>query len=286
MAILRRLPAPRRRGPPGARAGLGVLIGARLLWASLRRGWRRGDPSEQPDTFGGRWRPPAPPCGCSTCTTAAALLAEKAERQGDEFLIERQGRRESVPAATVVAGPEKQTYLLGTDHLGRDVFSRWLYATRISLAVGGLALLLACSLGIAVGAMAALGPPWLDTPPDAHWSTPSSPCPGSSWSSRWPPSCPPSATALVLAARRHQLDGVSRLARGQIKTLEQREFVLAARGLGVPPVQVFLRHILPNISDPAAGRRHPAGRPIHPHRSRACPSSASASSRRSPAGAT
>lgn len=240
--------SPRRRWPPGARAGLGVLIGLALLglfapWLAPR------DPSEQLDTFGGRWRPPGTTLWALRLHNGGALLAEKAERQGDAFLIERQGRKESVPAATVTAGPEKQTYLLGTDHLGRDVFSRWLYATRVSLAVGALALLLACSVGIAVGAIAALGPRWLDTllmrTVDAFLALP------------WifliialAAFVPAGTTALVLLLGGTSWMGVSRLARQQIKTLEQREFVLAARGLGVPPLRIFLRHILPNIATP------------------------------------
>lgn len=241
-------PPPRRRWPLGARAGLGVLVGLALL-GLLAPALAPRDPREQLDTFGGRWRPPGTRLFALHLDNGSVLLAEKVERRGEQFAIERQGRPETVPAAHVSAGPEPQLYLFGTDHLGRDVFARWLYATRVSLAVGGLALLLACSLGIALGALAALGPRWLDMllmrTVDAFLALP------------WifliialAAFFPASTSALVLMLAGTSWMGVTRLARQQIRTVDQREFVLAARGLGVPPVRVFFRHILPNIATP------------------------------------
>lgn len=240
--------APRRRWPLGARGGLGVLLTLALL--GLFAPWLApSDPAVQVDPFGGRWRPPGTRLYELRLANGSGLLAEKAERQGDVYRLERHGRAEELAAASVTEGPRRRLFLLGTDHLGRDVLSRWLYATRVSLAVGGLALLLACSLGIAVGALAALGPRWLDIllmrTVDAFLALP------------WifliitvAAFVPGGTTALVLLLGGTSWMGVSRLARAQIKTLEEREFVLAARGLGVPPLRVFLRHILPNISTP------------------------------------
>ena len=234
--------------PLGARAGLAflLLLAALGIFAPLLA--TRG-PSEQIDSFGGRWRPPLSRLYEMRLANGSALLAEKIERQGGLLVIERQGRREEIDAAAITAGPRRVLFLLGTDHLGRDVWSRWLFATRVSLSVGGLALLLACSAGIAVGAVAALGPRWLDSLlmrlVDAFLAIP------------WiflivtvAAFVPASTAALVILLGGTSWMGVSRLARAQIEIVDQREFVLAARGLGVPPLKVFLRHILPNISTP------------------------------------
>lgn len=242
-------PAPAGRSwPAGARIGAAVLLFLALL--GILAPWLApSDPTEQLDSFGGRWRPPGTTLYELHLANGSTLLAEKAERQGELFLLTRQEREETIPVAAVVTGPRPRTFWLGTDHLGRDVLSRWLHGTRVSLAVGAFALLIACSVGIAVGALAALGPRWLDRllmyTVDAFLALP------------WifliitiAAFTPSSAVALVLLLGGTTWMGVSRLARAQIRTVSQREFVLAARGLGVPPLKVFLRHILPNISTP------------------------------------
>ncbi len=238
----------RRRWPLGARAGLWVLLV--LSGLGLFAPWLApSSPTEQLDTFGGRWQPPGTTLLELKLSNGSSLLVHQAELQGENYVVERQDRIEQVPAASVLLGPRPRTFWLGTDHLGRDVLARWLYATRISLAVGGLALLIACSLGIAVGALAALGPRWLDVLlmrlVDAFLAMP------------WiflivtlAAFVPSSAAALVVLLGVTSWMGVSRLARAQFKTLEEREYVLVARGLGVHPLRVFLRHILPNSATP------------------------------------
>lgn len=247
MPLSEPLPAG-RSWPAGARAGAGLLLLLALL--GILAPWLApSDPTEQLDSFGGRWQPPGTTLFLLRLDNGSTLLAEKVESLGEQYRLKRQDREELIPAARVVAGPRPRTFWLGTDHLGRDVYSRWLHATRVSLAVGGFALLIACSLGIAVGALAALGPRWLDRllmyGVDAFLALP------------WiflmitiAAFTPASATALVVLLGGTTWMGVSRLARAQIRTVSEREFVLAARGLGVPPLRVFLRHILPNISTP------------------------------------
>jgi peptide/nickel transport system permease protein len=237
-----------RRWPAGARAGATLLL---LLAAlGILAPWLApSDPAEQLDSFGGRWQPPGTTLYVLRLENGSSLLAEKADLEGELYRLKRQDREELIPAARVALGPRPRTFWLGTDHLGRDVYSRWLHATRVSLAVGGFALLIACSLGIAVGALAALGPRWLDRllmyGVDAFLALPwifLMICVGAF--------APASATALVVLLGTTTWMGVSRLARAQIQTVAEREFVLAARGLGVPPLRVFLRHILPNIATP------------------------------------
>ena len=237
-----------RRWPLGAKAGLATLVLLALLglFAPLLA---PSDPAEQLDSFGGRWQPPLTRLFELHLRNGSSLLAAQVERHGELYRITRQDRAEEVAAAEVVGAPRRRIFLLGTDHFGRDVLSRWLYATRVSLSVGALAVLVACSLGITVGALAALGPRWLDSMlmrlVDAFLALP------------WiflmitiAAFVPPSATTLVLLLGCTTWMGVSRLARSQIEAIAQKEFVLVAYGLGVHPVKVFLRHILPNISTP------------------------------------
>lgn len=240
--------AERRPWPLGARAGLAILLLLAVL-GLLAPILSPADPAEQLDSFGGRWRPPLTTLLELRLKNGSTLLADRAELQGDEYLLVRHDKTEKVPASSVLRAPAPRTYLLGTDHLGRDVLSRWLYATRVSLAVGAFALLVACSLGITIGALAALGPAWLDTAlmrlVDAFLALP------------WiflmitvAAFTPSSATTLVLLLAGTTWMATSRLTRAQIKTVSQRDYVLAARGLGISPLRIFLRHILPNISTP------------------------------------
>jgi len=158
-------------------------------------------------------------------------------------------------------------YWLGTDNLGRDVLSRVVYGTRVSLTVGTAAMLTAASIGVLIGLMAGfyggkmdlglmrltdmslsipaillaiafaglmdgkvlrLHPDWLD------WSF------------------------LELHLQRGMVSvfliiglvswpGMVRVVRGQVLSLKERDFVQAARALGASDRRILFRHILPNV---------------------------------------
>jgi peptide/nickel transport system permease protein len=168
--------------------------------------------------------------------------------------IERRGRIEEYPAEQVLnrtpAGVDgRRLFLLGSDALGRDVWSRMLHGGRVSLSVGLLAVLLALTLGIAIGATAALGGRFVDAllmrGVDAILAFPRLflllgivALVG------------PSTALLVLLLGGTTWMGISRLARAEILTLKQREFVLAARGAGLGPLAIFWRHLLPGALGP------------------------------------
>ncbi len=162
--------------------------------------------------------------------------------------------------------PNEQDYLaiteaptlahpLGTDDLGRDILSRIIYGTRVSLLVGviavGIALMLGVTLGLvagyaggtvddvamrimdavqafpglilALGITAALGPrfPWM--PPIWH-----------------------AMIAIGIVAT----PAISRLTRAQVLTIREREFVHAAQVIGASPFAIITKHIWPNVTAP------------------------------------
>ncbi|MFB6457724.1 ABC transporter permease [Chitinophaga sp. Hz27] len=143
----------------------------------------------------------------------------------------------------------KHTYWLGTDKFGRDILSRLLVGTRVSLGVGIIAVIISLTIGVLLGAVAGYYGGrtddmvmWLV---NVVWSMP---------------------TLLVVFALTLALGrgfwqvfiavgltmwvGVARIIRGQIFSLKQLEFVEAARALGYKNFRIIVKHILPNIMGP------------------------------------
>jgi peptide/nickel transport system permease protein len=242
-----------RPWPRGLQAGLAclALLGALGLAAPLLAPY---DPTAQVDTLGGRWRPPGTVLARVDLSGGRHLLADRAERQDDGLHVWRRERVDVVPLDQVLnldggGVRDRHHFLLGSDHLGRDVFSRWLYATRVSLAIAFCSILLAGSIGIAVGAAAAFAGGWVDQVlmrlVDAFLAFP------------WIILLITLATfyntgtlALILLLGCTSWTGVSRLARAEIRGVKDKEYVLAARLLGVPPLRIFFHHILPNVATP------------------------------------
>lgn len=140
-------------------------------------------------------------------------------------------------------------HLLGTDQLGRDVLSRLIFGSRISLLIGFSSMGIAVTLGTAVGAVAGYSGGWIDTLlmrfVDLFLSVPRIvlliTVVGILTPSVW---------LIVLVLGLTGWMGVSRLVRGQVLAVREREFVLAARALGFSSRRILGRHILPNVMTP------------------------------------
>ena len=142
--------------------------------------------------------------------------------------------------------------LLGTDHLGRDVWARLISGAGTSLWIAGVATLLALVIGLAVGLAAGYAGGWLDgllmRVVDLVLSFPFL------------------LLAILLAALLREADLASstapvivtlaavgwttmaRVIRGKAMTIARAEHVTAARALGASPLRIIVRHILPNVA--------------------------------------
>lgn len=149
---------------------------------------------------------------------------------------------------------------LGTDDLGQDVLARMLYGGRISLAVGVTAMLIAITVGTAIGAVAGQAGGVVDNTlmrvTDLFLSLPQLPLlllVVYLFRDALKKTFGPEAGVFVLIVA--VIGGlrwmpVARLVRAQFLSLREKEFVEAARGLGAHPFRQVVRHILPNAMGP------------------------------------
>lgn len=145
--------------------------------------------------------------------------------------------------------PPSLEHLMGTDKFGRDIFTRVLYGARISLSIGFIAVGLGVILGGLIGAVAGYFGRWTDTVlmrfTDMMLSFP-----------RlillivvialFEPTIWLVVTVLGLTGWM----SVARIVRGEVLSLREREFVQAARVLGMSDARIILRHIIPNTLAP------------------------------------
>ena len=148
-------------------------------------------------------------------------------------------------------------YLLGTDFLGRDIVSRLIFASRVSMVVGFVPTAIVFGLGVTVGMTAGFFGGWLDQVlmrfTDIIYAFPDF-----------------LFLLIIVASFRNSpfgkvLDGlmlifvaiaivgwvgVARLTRGQVLALKEREFVEAARSVGATPRRIMTKHLLPNALAP------------------------------------
>jgi peptide/nickel transport system permease protein len=148
---------------------------------------------------------------------------------------------------------------LGTDQLGRDMLSRMLLAGRISLAVGMVAMAIAIVFGTLIGVLAGYfrrldGP--LMRLADMFLALPLIPLllvMVMLFRDRIAGVIGPEMgafTLIVFAIGITSWMATARVVRGEVLTLKEREYVLAARSIGVRPNRIILRHILPNVISP------------------------------------
>ncbi|MGC4057209.1 MAG: ABC transporter permease [Chitinophagaceae bacterium] len=161
----------------------------------------------------------------------AAIAAQPAQEQ-QEFFVKHRLR--------------DQTFYLGTDRYGRDILSRLLIGSRVSIAVGLIAVLLSLSIGILFGSLAGYFGGWVDRSVmflvNILWSVP---------------------TLLLVFALTLTLGkgfweifiaigltmwlGAARLIRGQTLALREADYVQAAKAIGASHARIIMRHILPHL---------------------------------------
>jgi peptide/nickel transport system permease protein len=150
-------------------------------------------------------------------------------------------------------------FWLGTDNQGRDIFSTILYGARISLFVGFSAVLFAMVLGITVGLLAAWRGGWVDNLlmriADVQLSFPSILIALLIFGVARgiiPPTMREEVAIWVLIIAIGLSDWVqfARVVRGAAMVEKSREYVQAARVIGVHPIRIVMTHILPNVMGP------------------------------------
>src|SRR5712691_6453810 len=165
-------------------------------------------------------------------------------------------------AAPLIApyDPNEQDYLaltdapslahpLGTDDIGRDVLSRIIYGSRVSLEVGLIAVALAVGVGVSVGLLAGyvggLADDVIMRIVDAVQAFPSL-----ILALAITAALGPSIVNAMLAIGFVAAPGMARLARGQTLSIRERDFVAAARVCGASPISIMRQHIWPNVTAP------------------------------------
>ena len=145
---------------------------------------------------------------------------------------------------------KNKTYIMGTDSLGRDLFIRIVYGARISLTVGIVAAIMNFFIGVLYGGISGYFGGRVDNIMMRIVDTISS--------------IPmmlyvillsvlmnnTGIVTIILAISLTYWEGMARLVRGQVLSLKEQEFILAAQTLGASTSRILVRHLIPNIMGP------------------------------------
>jgi ABC-type dipeptide/oligopeptide/nickel transport system permease subunit len=144
-------------------------------------------------------------------------------------------------------GPGAEGTLLGTDQLGRDIFSRLIFGARISMYVGIVSVLIGITFGTLVGVTSAYVGGWTDILlqrlVDALMG--------------FPPiilalglmaALGASVNNVVIALVVILVPGATRVIRSQALSIKELDYTLAARSIGASSIRIILRHMLPNVA--------------------------------------
>lgn len=138
------------------------------------------------------------------------------------------------------------TYLLGTDQLGRDTFSRVIAGGQVALKVALPAVFGAMTIGLTLGMIAGYGPKWLDNLLMLFFDTIRS-FPTVMFALAVVALVGPSLQTVVLVVMATSIPTYGRVARTQTLTLRNSEFILAERSMGASMARILGVHMLPNI---------------------------------------
>ncbi len=144
---------------------------------------------------------------------------------------------------------KKYTYWLGTDRNGRDMLSRLMAGTIVSLSVGLISVIISLVIGMFLGALAGYYRGWVDDLImwliNVVWSIPTilliiaiTVALGKGF------------TQVFLAVGLTMWVDVARLVRGQVLSVREKEYVEAGKALGFKSMRIIMKHVLPNIMGP------------------------------------
>lgn len=157
------------------------------------------------------------------------------------------------PAAQDLPGrllPPDRNHWMGTDELGRDVMSRVIYGTRISVSVGA-SVVTGCGLvGLLLGSLAGYFGGWLDRLVNQILINAFLSFPGILLAIGFAAFLGAGVSKVIVALVITGWAGYARLARAQVLKVRELDFILAARSLGASHGRILLRHVLPNAIQP------------------------------------
>ena len=144
-------------------------------------------------------------------------------------------------------------FLLGTDKFGRDIFSRLIIGTRVSLSVGLISVFISLIIGIVLGAIAGYFRGWADEiilwVINVFWSIPTLLLAMGLYISAGS-LIENKLVMIFIAVGLTMWVETARIVRGQFLSIREMEFVSAAKSLGFGDTRIIFKHILPNITGP------------------------------------
>lgn len=229
---------------------LGLLVFAGAAAAILVGPSLTADPVEVVDATGASLVPPLGTRWVFSLADGTTVAAAHVDEAAEGWWLVRRADRIWL-ARDQVEHRRQRRFWFGTDALGRDVMARLLAGGRVSLLVGILATAVALAIGVFLGLAAGWWGGVLDALlmrlVDGLLSVPLL-----FVLLLLAAVLRPSLAILILALGCSSWMGVARLTRGQVLSLKEREFVLAARAMGATPARIARVHLLPNAATPLA----------------------------------